>query len=85
MFAPPPEFKKPGIVWKLKKGLYGLKEAARLWYKELKKELEKHGGKELTGDPGCFVFHKGKEFVGFVLIHVEISCWEVKKNSSWKW
>ena len=27
---PPPEFKKPGTVWKLLKGLYGLKEAARL-------------------------------------------------------
>jgi len=24
---PPPEFKKPGVVWKLLKGLYGLKVA----------------------------------------------------------
>lgn len=29
---PLPAFKKPGIIWKQKKGLYGLKEAARLWY-----------------------------------------------------
>ena len=47
---PRPEFKKAGVIWKLKKGLYGLMEAARLWYEELKKELEKNDGKELTGE-----------------------------------
>ena len=34
---PPPEFKKPGVVWRLLKGLYGLKEAARLLYDKLTK------------------------------------------------
>ena len=38
---PPPECRKKGIVWRLKKGLYGLKEAARLWFEELTKDLEK--------------------------------------------
>jgi len=69
--APPPEYRKPGIVWKLKKGLYGLREASRLWYDELVEDLESHGGKKLTGDPGCLVFHREEEFLGFVLIHVD--------------
>jgi len=50
---PPPEFRKPGVVWRLKKGLYGLKEAARLWFEELTKHLEKQGSKPLIGDPAC--------------------------------
>jgi len=41
----------------LKKGLYGLKEASRLWYEELSDDLEKHGDVKITGDPGCFLFH----------------------------
>jgi len=68
---PPPECKKPGVIWKLKKGLYGLREASRLWYDELVQDLEKHGGVKLTGDPGCLVFHRDGVLLGFVLIHVD--------------
>jgi hypothetical protein len=68
---PPPEYKKPGVVWKLKKGLYGLKEASRLWYDELSQDLKKHGGVQLTGDPAVFVFHKDGQLQGFAVIHVD--------------
>jgi len=68
---PPPECRKPGVVWKLRKGLYGLKEAARLWYEELTKDLEKRGGKPLVGDPACLIFHVDGKFVAFALIHVD--------------
>jgi len=71
LIRPPPEYKKPGVIWKLKKGLYGLKEASRLWYEELSDDLEKHGGVKITGDPGCFLFHHNGEFVAFVLLHVD--------------
>jgi hypothetical protein len=69
---PPPEFKKPGTVWSLNKGLYGLKEAARLWYKELVERLQQNGGQKLTGDSACIVFHDDqKKLIGFVIIHVD--------------
>jgi len=55
---PAPEVAKEGIIWKLKKGLYGLKEAARLWFDELSMELIRQGGKPMIGDPPCFLFHK---------------------------
>jgi len=58
-------------VWRLKKGLYGLKEAARLWFEELTKDLEKQGGKSLIGDPACLVFHVDGKFVAFALIQVD--------------
>jgi len=68
---PPPEIAKDGIVWMLKKGLYGLKEAARLWFDELSQELIRQGGKPMTGDPACFLFHKNDIFVGYAVIHVD--------------
>jgi len=68
---PPPEVAKAGIIWKLKKGWYGLKEAARLWFDELTMELIRQGGKPMTGDPACFLFHKNDVLVGFAVIHVD--------------
>ena len=69
---PPPEFRKPGVVWRLNKGLYGLKEAARLWYDKLLERLQKNGGQKLTEDSACIVFHnEQKKLIGFVIIHVD--------------
>jgi len=68
---PPPEFRKPGVVWKLLKGLYGLKEAARLWYDKLTKALIEVGGQKLIGDPACYLFFENGVWVGFVMIHVD--------------
>ena len=68
---PPPEFRKSGVVWKLKKGMYGLTEGARLWYDELSKALEAAGGRKLTGDPACFLFHQNGKFIGFGMVHVD--------------
>jgi hypothetical protein len=39
----PPGFKKPNTVWKLKKGLYGLKQAGQEWYKKLRTKFEAIG------------------------------------------
>jgi len=68
---PPKEFKRPGYVWRLRKGLYGLRGASRLWYEELSKDLEARGGKKMIGEPACFLFHKDGKFVGAILIHVD--------------
>jgi len=53
---PPKEFKKPGRVWRLRKGLYGLREASRLWFEELSAYLEQKGGQKLLGDDAVFLF-----------------------------
>ena len=69
---PPNEFRKPGVVWRLMKGLYGLKEAARLWYDELLEALQRNGGRRLTGDSACILFYnQDGKFIGFVIIHVD--------------
>jgi len=53
------------------KGLYGLKEAARLWYDKLTKALIIAGGQKLIGDPACYLFFENGVWIGFVMIHVD--------------
>jgi hypothetical protein len=78
---PLPEFKKPGVVWKLLKGLYGLKEAARLWYDKLTKTMLEAGGQRLIGDPACFLFFENGQWIGFVMVHVDDIIPEVHRSS----
>ena len=47
--------KVPNGVWKLKKAIYGLKQAASCWYKKLKSGLGEMGLEPLTGSPCLFV------------------------------
>jgi len=68
---PPKEFKKPGMVWRLRKGLYGLREASRLWFEELSADLEKKGGQKLLGDEAVFLFFRNGEICGIVCVHVD--------------
>ncbi len=46
---------KPGTVLLLRKGLYGLKQAGRLWDKDKKKTLMDNGYRSLISDPGTYV------------------------------
>ena len=50
-------------VWRLKKALYGLVEAPRLWYETLKSVLLKYGFKRITGDPCLYVLRRGWHIV----------------------
>ena len=53
---PPPGITrtKPGRVWKLNKGLYGLKQSPRLWHAKISESLAKEGFKKLYGDSSCY-------------------------------
>jgi Reverse transcriptase (RNA-dependent DNA polymerase) len=39
----PPGFHKPNVIWKLKRSLYGLKQASQEWYKTIHAKFEKLG------------------------------------------
>ena len=59
---------EPGTCLKLLKGLYGLKQAARIWNKVLNKVLGKSGLKVCKTEPGI-LYHPEK--MCFVCLHVD--------------
>ena len=68
---PPAELKKPGIVWKLKKTVYGLYDASRSWYFAVKEELKSFGLKSISGDDAFFSMRKDGELYGMTVLHVD--------------
>ena len=76
---PPPEFFR-GKVWKLKKTVYGLRDAARAWYDTVREELVRLGMKTSRYDPAMFLWKKGDTLEGIVCIHVDDFCWGGSKQ-----
>ena len=68
---PPVECKTPGIVWKLKKTVYGLYDASRSWYFAVKEQLKRFGMKSVSGDDAFFTMTKGGELYGMTVLHVD--------------
>ena len=68
---PPWELKKPGIVWKLKKTVYGLYDASRSWYFAVKEKLVSFGMKSVSGDDAYFSMVKNGELFGKTVLHVD--------------
>ena len=71
---PPPEFFH-GKVWKLKKTVYGLSDAARAWYETVREELVKLGMRVCQYEPAMFMFEKDGVLEGIICIHVDDFCW----------
>ena len=52
---PPVDYRKPGIVWKVKKYLYGDKRAPRGWQDHFETTMLSLDFERLESEPGCFV------------------------------
>jgi hypothetical protein len=64
----------PGMVWRLLKSLYGLKQASLMWYRLFKATLEKLGFNRSEFDHGLSVFRRifeGSNIVCFLAVHVD--------------
>ena len=69
---PPPEYGRPGIVWRLNKCLYGLYDAARQFYNSVKTKLSELGCVRSKFDPALFLYYSESRVLhGFVLAHVD--------------
>jgi Reverse transcriptase (RNA-dependent DNA polymerase)/gag-polypeptide of LTR copia-type/Integrase core domain/GAG-pre-integrase domain/Zinc knuckle len=66
----PPGFEAGGKVWRLRKALYGLRQAANAWHRKLKDSLLGAGFSISTADP-CLYMIKFKDATTFVLVHVD--------------
>ena len=47
---PPKDLKKPGMIWKLKKTVYGLYDGSRAFYKAIDEDLIKMEGTRIIGE-----------------------------------
>ena len=68
---PPSDIKKTGVIWHVKKPLYGLRDAALNWYKSLEGELKNLGCTESILDPALFCFYSENELSGILVSHVD--------------
>ena len=69
---PPPEARQDGILWKLKKTVYGLDDASREWYFSVKDLLLKNDCKQSSLDKALFRWYNKKgQLEGLILLHVD--------------
>ena len=68
---PPAEKRIPNTIWKLKKSIYGLDDAARNWYISLHDSLKNLGCCVSRFDPALFTYHENGELKGLVGTHVD--------------
>ena len=68
---PPPQKKKPNIIWKLRKPSYGLKDASRKWFKTTERTLMSLGMKQCLRDSCLFYYVKDGKLKGMILFHVD--------------
>ena len=67
---PPPGMQLEGKILRLRKSLYGLKQAARVWNQVLHESLVKNGCKQNETDPCLYSLASGGDIV-YLLIHVD--------------
>ena len=69
---PPKESKaSQNVIWKLKHGLYGLKDGARQFYESVREELLKIGFKQCRLDPAVFFVRENYRLKGMICCHVD--------------
>ena len=76
---PPKDVVEPGVIWRLKKPMYGLEDASLQWYKTLSNKLIELGCVRLTTDPATFYWRNEKDQLGGIASwHVDdmIACGE---------
>ena len=68
---PPKDVKKEGVIWRMKKPMYGLDDAGRKFWLKVDKIFKTIGMKTLHGDNAFYYMHNGKSLIGMVLCHVD--------------
>lgn len=58
-----------GLVWRLKKSIYGLTPAARIWYDTLTAALHRLGFRTCSYDPGLFIHQERRHL--YITTHVD--------------
>ena len=76
---PPPEFYE-GKIWRLKKTVYGLNDAARAWYLRVKEELINLGAQVCMYDSALFTWKVNGMVEGIITVYVDDFLWAGTKK-----
>lgn len=68
--TPPPGFSSPGLVCRLQKSLYGLRQAPRCWFAKLSTALTTYGFTQSVSDYSLFTLHTSTHVL-YVLVYVD--------------
>ena len=68
---PPVEVRRPGMVWLLRKAVYGMNDAGRRWYFRVEQVLTSLGCKKSLYDHCLFSYRVGGELAGIILLWVD--------------
>ena len=72
---PPKEVGINGILWLLKKAVYGLSDASRIWYLRVVEELNKLGVLISKYDKAFFFWKQNGQLQGTIIVHVDDFLW----------
>ena len=68
---PPPDIRKQGVIWRLKKPLYGLDDASHKFWLRVKEVLKQIGLKVMEGDEAFYYLHRNRDIMGAVITHID--------------
>ena len=71
LYMLPPKEANTNNVWHLKKCPYGLEDASRKWYEEVRPVLISLNLSMSKGDPSIFYYHKNDKLSGLIAIHAD--------------
>ena len=72
---PPSEFRNKNKIWKLRKTVYGLADAPRVWFLRLREEILRLGAKESSLDNGVFYWFVNGRLEGIMACFVDDQLW----------
>ena len=76
VFLRPPKEARTDKIWKLRKTVYGLKDAAKAWYDTVKQVILELGGRKSKLENTLFSWHNEEEnIVGIMCTHVDDFCY----------
>ena len=62
-------------MWRLKKTVYGLKDAAKAWYCKVVNVVKELGGERSRLEPNIFFWKKANKLKGILCSHVDDFCY----------
>ena len=71
VYVTPPTGISDGKIWRLRKPMYGLKDASRKWFLSLRNELKNLGCEQSRLDKCIFTYHVDGELCGIFVSHVD--------------